>query len=279
MKPDLTDGLGRQAIRPPTPLRESVPSCEPHPTLAGETMNKKFLLLSDDRTLLSSLCAALGDSGPIRQLSAIKAAEDIALDRDAILGLLWECSYRCSLRTCGLKMSIFAQIPEVPLIILRRAAFCSPFDTTYFITVYSRAELTSLQAMYLSRIKSSSLYALSPHRYIHPANPFFKLLRVQSAITECQDHQTSASLSTLIKASYPWLSANFRKICGIKLSDLTRINKLCTALWKVISTDRPIKAIAYESGSGRSAFNGGFGRQFGCTPVSIRKMRIDSWGE
>jgi AraC-like DNA-binding protein len=69
-----------------------------------------------------------------------------------------------------------------------------------------------------------------------------------------------------------WLSHDFKKLSGVSLQSYLAKIKCCSALWQIISTDKPIKSIALEAGYKPLYFSKLFNGIFGLPPSSLRKL-------
>lgn len=140
------------------------------------------------------------------------------------------------------------------------------------LSKFSQAD-TSARLNHLFENVDSCLF--SQNSKILPFDPLKKIIEVQKIILESRPAlRTLAELAKQVGCSSAWLSHYFKKCTGLSLSYYWAKEKCCSALWQLISTDKPVKTIALEEGYHPLYFSQLFKKIFNMSPKKIRDMTL-----
>lgn len=184
------------------------------------------------------------------------------------------CDYRCELRFCFEKFIFLSEYKQIPFLMINPLCLRieDQLPELFLISCLEDYTLSPDQEKIFSKIKAWVDHSIFSGRLFHPASLHYKILEVQRIIlSNPRLKDKVASLGGRVNLSPTWLSSKFKEISGMPLETFILKKKLCYSLWKIISTQQPIKTIALEIGYKPLSFSKRFHDFYGVAPSAIRK--------
>jgi len=233
-------------------------------------MKKKILLLSAEGFDVRFIDDILLDIPTIKK----SQAEFNPFLSNSLHFVFYCCTYNCALRPCVEIFRHAIQYEEIPFGILKPMVTCSKAELKkgFFLSLLKDYDLSSTQLKIIQALRQSRYYACSPLLGLHPTHILFKIMKVQREIAENPRRELSLQhLCSLVNLSPAWLSKKFKEVAGISLQRFALKIRFCQALWEILSSEKPIKRIAFEFGYKPSSFSKRFHLVWGIPPEMIRK--------
>jgi len=206
-------------------------------------------------------------------LRALDAQKGLKV-RKPINLLLLLCDFQCSLADCCTKLKFALSHRDTPVAMLKLLPFNKPIQSNSAFSIWCFFESVSLspdQEVSFTMLRDSRGYSRNLIAELNPGQIASKLLTLQAEIAENPQNLFNLKKSAeKVGLSPSWLSRKFREVSGLTLERYILRNRLCYALWNIISTDRPIKSIALDLGYQPGSFSERFKKEFGVPPSSIR---------
>jgi len=233
-------------------------------------MKKEVLIISAEGFNLNFIDDVLLDIPIIKKSQA--ESSPFLLNR--LHFIFYCCTYNCALRSCAGMFQRAMQDIQVPFGIIRPAVISSKSKPAkgFFLSLLKEYNLSSEQLKIIQAIRQSRYYACSPLLGVHPTHILFKIMRVQKEIAENPRSRLSLQhLCSLVHLSPAWLSKKFKEVGGVSLQRFALKIRFCQALWEILSSEKPIKRVAFEFGYKPSSFGKRFHLVWGIPPEIIRK--------
>jgi AraC-like DNA-binding protein len=232
-------------------------------------MRKKALIVGGKKDAVDYIKIALGSDFPVRfadPARKIKAKRQIEL-------IFFPCDFQCSLADCFPRFKFAHLCRDIPFAVVRFLRLDKRIqpEPVFSLSFFERYGLSAGQEEMIDKLRSSGSYSRNRISQLHPSQIVSKVLTLQTEIAENPNeiYDLKKSAET-IDLSPSWLSHKFKEISGIGLERFILQNRLCRALWKIISTDELIKKIALNLGYKPASFSERFKEHFGATPSFIR---------
>lgn len=213
--------------------------------ISGAGMEKILLLSSKGETegLISEIFGQRAKLAIIRDFQEAGTDEPISL-------ILIDCDYNCALDKCLKRFLFVYQKNSIPAAILKPAIIQYKFALPYFfINILTEGNPKNAREDPLSLLKRSPYYVGPIESLLLPFNPLKKIIKAQKIMMESPlESRGLKYLAELVGCSPTWLSINFKKLAGLPLNRYWARERCCRALWQLVSTDKPIKTIALETG-------------------------------
>ncbi|NPV82453.1 MAG: helix-turn-helix transcriptional regulator [Candidatus Aminicenantes bacterium] len=188
--------------------------------------------------------------------------------------ILIDCDYHCALDKC-LKSFLFVyQKNSIPAAILKPANIQNISILPYFfINILTEGNPKNAGEDPLSLLKRSPYYVGPAESLVLPYNPLKKIIKAQKIMMESHlELRGIKYLAELVGCSPSWLSINFKKLAGLPLNQFWARERCCRALWQLVSTDKPVKTIALETGYQPLYFSQLFRKLFKRSPSETRNI-------
>jgi AraC-like DNA-binding protein len=206
---------------------------------------------------------------PIKALDAQQGAKA----KKPIGFMILYCDFQCSPADCCKKLNFALSHRETPFVMLKFLRLDKRIqpEPVFFLSLFEAYNLSLSQENMIDTLRSSGSYSRNLISRLHPRHIVSKVLTPQNEIAENHNEIIDCKISAeTIDLSPSWLSHKFKEISGIGLERFILQNRLCRALWKIISTDELIKKIALNLGYKPASFSERFKEHFGATPSFIR---------
>lgn len=184
------------------------------------------------------------------------------------------CDYRCELQFCLKKFIFLSEYKKIPFLMINPLCLRTEVQLPelFLISGLEDYTFTADQEKILDKIKAYLDHSIFSGRLFHPSSLHYKVLEVQRIILSNPGLRGNvSSLAARVNLSLSWLSSKFKEISGVPLETFILKKKLCYSLWKIISTQEPIKTIALEIGYRPLSFSKRFHDFYGVAPSAIRK--------
>jgi AraC-like DNA-binding protein len=206
---------------------------------------------------------------PIKALDAQQGAKA----KKSIGFMILYCDFQCSPADCYKKLKFALSHCETPFVMLKFLPLDKRIqpEPVFSLSFFESYNLSPSQENMIDKLRSSQSYSRNLISQLHSRRLISKVLTLQTEIAENPNeiYDLKKSAET-IDLSPSWLSHKFKEISGIGLERFILQNRLCRALWKIISTDELIKKIALNLGYKPASFSERFKEHFGATPSFIR---------
>lgn len=232
-------------------------------------MRKRVLIVGGKKQGGSYIKIALGSDFPARfadPARGIKAKKAIEIN-------LLSCDFQCSLADCGAKFKFAHLCGDIPFAVVRYL----PVDKrtqpqpAFSLSFFKAYDFSPSQEKIIAKLRSSGYYSRNLISRLNPGQTLFKVFTLQNEIVDGPNGKLDlGKASEIASLSRYWLSHKFREISGLTLESFILINHLCLALWKIVSTGKLIKTIAFDLGYKPGSFSERFKEQFGVPPSFIR---------
>ncbi|MDI6699499.1 MAG: AraC family transcriptional regulator [Candidatus Saccharicenans sp.] len=233
---------------------------------------EKILLLSSKRETEG----LVKDSIDQRVRVAIIRDIQEAVADEAISLILVDCDYHCSLDKCLKRFLFVYQQRSIPAAILKPVIIQkSSILSRFFVKILTDANPKNTGEDILSLFKRSPYYISSIKSPLLPFDPLKKIIEAQKRIIESPlEARRLQDLARMAGCSPTWLSLNFKKISGMPLSQFRIRAVVCQALWQLVSTDQPVKTIAFEAGYAPLYLSQVFHKIFKKSPSEARNLLL-----
>jgi AraC-like DNA-binding protein len=214
--------------------------------------------------------------GKIRFLSATSKKGIRNKDRLDLIFLV--CDFQCSLAYCYEKFELAHFSKDIPFAVVRFLPVGKPdlLTARFSLSFFEKYHFSAGQENIIDKLRSSESYSRNLISRLHPSQIASKVLTLQTEIAENPNAIFDLrELAEKVRLSQSWTSHRFKEITGMTLQRFVMRNHLCYALWKIISTDKLIKAIALDLGYKPLAFCQRFRIEFGVAPTFLRKNYFD----
>lgn len=237
---------------------------------------KKIVLINfstdDEKRMAHEFKALLEAERNIPPTSVRLAEKNSICDPTVVFEI---CNYDCSARRCSAKFSSLRRWQTVPTVLLRPLLYCTggQADTSFLVSeLRIRGTQVQDRVEWLQWLRRASFFACSPAWPVHVADPKYKIAQVQKTICESNEYAFSlSSLADSVDRSAAWLSSRFRLYANINFGQFLIKQKICRALWLLISTDKMVKTISYALNYHDPLyFSKEFKKRLGISPSSIR---------
>ncbi|MDM7920201.1 MAG: AraC family transcriptional regulator [Methanosarcina sp.] len=209
--------------------------------------------------------------GQRAKLAIIRDFQEASTDESVSL-ILIDCDYHCALDKCLKRFLFVYQNNSIPAAILKPAIIQYKLALPYFfINILTEGNPENNGDDTFSLLKGSPYYVGSTESLLLPFDPLKKIIKTQKIMMESHlESRGLKYLAELVGCSPTWLSINFKKLAGLPLYRCWVRERCCRALWQLVSTDKPIKTIALETGYAPLYFSQLFHKLFKNPPSEAR---------
>lgn len=237
-------------------------------------MHEKIILISVEERILKVIKKILYGNIKFERLEIKYINDEIIPYNEDIQFFFVGCNYKCRLHPCLKKFVFLSENKQIPFLIICPLALSmrDQFSDSFLFSLYENCTLTSTQEKIIKQMKMWVNHSLFSGIRVHPTNPISKILEVQRRIvSSSQERESLLSLAASMDISPSWLSFKFGEISGVTLEKFKLRKKFCYSLWQIVSTQKPIKTIAFDLGYKPLSFTKRFHAFFGVPPSAIRR--------
>lgn len=234
----------------------------------------RALAISVDEKRFETIKQILGKDVHFEVLNIKSSDKNLLLCPHNIDFFFVGCDYRCELQSCLKNFIFLSEYKQVPFLMIRPLCLRTEVQLPelFLISRFEDYTLTADQEKIFDKIKAYLDHSIFSGRLFHPASIVYKVFEVQKIIlSDPRLRGNVPSLAAKVRLSPSWLFSKFKEISGVPLETFILKKKLCYSLWKIISTQEPIKTIALEIGYKPPSFSKRFHDFYGVTPSAIRK--------